>query len=169
MSRARLMQRRRDLPGLPEPVVADEQSKTLDVEAGALFVADADMPTMQFIADEPTHVTMQRMGFFCVALGHDGQVKTRLRVHESGPCEPQALEFRRVREATLVGRVACVSGRLKVTGCGTRSIVLAAPQGDCGIAAFGLGGGRNRECLLVASPMVGGPTQVLTETPELLL
>ncbi len=169
MSRARLMQRRRAALGLPEPSVAEEQAKALDVEAGALFLADADISTSQFIADEPTHVTMQRLGFFCVALGRDGIVKARLRVHEHGPCEPQTSEFRRLREATSVGRVTCKSGRVKVTGCGAKSIVLPARAIDYDIAAFGLGAGRSCECLLVLSPADGVASPVLTGTPELLL
>lgn len=169
MSRARLMQRRREILGLPEPIVAEEHAGKLDVEAGALLVADEEMRTENFIADEPTHLTMQRLGFFCLGLGADGVVKTRLRVHESGPCEPQSSEFRRLREATPIGRVTCPSGRVKVTGCGAKNIILPAPARDYDIAAYGLGLGRSPECLLLLSPATDPAPPVLTETPELLL
>lgn len=172
MSRARLMQKRRDILGLSEPVIAAEKAMTLDVEAGGVAISDMSLERdMIFKLPPQTRFAdwMAEHRFYFVSFGGDGAVKTRLRIHQIGPVEPQSHEFRRLREATPEGCVAVVSGQICVNGGGSKSLKMAAPNGLYRIAAYGLGIGRNPECLILLSPLAEHMPAPLTDTPELAL
>ena len=170
MSRARLMQKRRDLLGLSEPVIASEKAMTLDVEAGGVAISDAGLDhDIMFKWPPQTRFTdwMAEHGFYFISFGGDGAVKIRLRLHHTGPVEPQAREFRRLREATPEGCIAVTSGFIRVTGGGAKSLTMAVPNGLHRIAAYGLGIGRKPECLALLSPLSGPIPAPLNDTPEL--
>ncbi|MDQ2090436.1 hypothetical protein [Marimonas arenosa] len=169
MSRARLMNRRREVLGLSEPEISVEKSIRIDVEAGALIIADPSLSRDMLFEANRAHATMNEHGFFVVALGGDGAVRVRLRVHRSGPCEPQASEFRRLREATPEGVLKLGNNGVLVEGGGSKRLTLPIPPGDYRICAYGLGLGRAPECLILISPLTGTPPTPLHETPELIL
>ncbi len=169
MSRARLMQKRRALLQLPEPVIAQERARTIDIEAGGAFVCDSETDLAAWPAKTSMLQFMTEQGFYYIGFGGDGGVKIRLRIHDSGPVEPQSREFRRLREATPEGRVMLRSGAVRVHGGGASAIQLPVAPGDYRVAAYGLGIGRCPECLILLSPLVGQPPAPLTDTPELLL
>ncbi len=166
MARARLMLKRRDMLGLPEPLIAAEKAMTLDVEIGGVLVADSEAGAFDMNADGPFHKVMERQGFYFVGFGGDGIVKVRLRVHKSGPVEPQSKEFRRLREATQVGVLEAPSGTVTVHGGGQKILRLPVPPGTYACCAYGLGIGRKPECLMLLSPLTDRPAP-LTDTPAL--
>lgn len=168
MARARLMMRRREMLGLPEPVIAVQKAMTLDVEMGGVMAADCDAEAYDFRDDGPLHKTLSARGLYHVRFGGDGAVKLRARVHESDPTEPQSHEFRRLREATQVGVLRVPSGRVVFDGGGRKRLRLDIAPGDYTICAYGLGIGRKPECLMLLSPLTLMPDP-LCDTPELQL
>ncbi|MGH1416020.1 MAG: hypothetical protein ACRBB0_21215 [Pelagimonas sp.] len=168
MSRARLMRRRREALGDPEPKILLEKARTLDVEAGGLWIQDASKD-VEYSDKEPLHSHMNRLGYLFLNLGGDGAVKVRLRIHESGACEPQSLEFRRLREATQDARLSCPTGKLRISGGGAKKLEVLIPAGNHRVAAYGLGIGRVPECLILVSPQGDRAPDPLTDTPELQL
>lgn len=169
MGRARLMKRRRAVLNLPEPVIAQQKAKTIDVEAGGIWLEDPSLK-IEYPMDDVFHQHMNRLEFYFISFGGDGRVKLRLRIHQSGPCEPQSTEFRRLCEATQEAVLAVPSGKICAHGGGAKKLELVVPPGDYKIAAFGLGIGRSPECLVLISPLVGDDRpEPLVDTPELQL
>lgn len=169
LTRARLMLARRALLGQSEPVIALEKAATLDIEAGGLTLEDAGEPPAGWHAGQNFTDWMAQTGCFFVSFGGDGWVKVRLRVHASGPVEPQAREFRRLREATAETVLRLPSGRLRAHGGGAKAVTLAPGAGEWRVAAYGLGIGRAPECLVLMSPLEGAAPHPLVDTPELRL
>ncbi|MBF9032919.1 hypothetical protein HKCCE2091_01600 [Rhodobacterales bacterium HKCCE2091] len=168
MARAWLMQRRRELLGLEEPVVVAERAATLDIEAGAVVLADASRdPAGLFAAPSPWHGAMNSDGFVGIALGSDGDVKVRVRVVSSPAPEPLAAEFRRLRDATPEAWLSVTTGAVAATGGGSKRLLLETANGDYRVAGFGLGSGRAAQLLVILAP--GRPAGSLETTPELRL
>ena len=168
LARARLAQQRRQSFGLPEPVVAFETVKTLDVEFGGLLIDDVSRDPAEALNASPIVAYLNRVGAYFISLGGDGAIKVRLRVHESGPTEPLSDELRRLREATAIGALKCESGQMNVFGGGQRTLLFDLPIGGWEIVSFGLGMGRRPECLLIVSPG-NNAAPPLKETPELMI
>lgn len=168
IARAKLMAKRRDLLGLPEPEIAFETSKTIDVEMGGILVADREMNVTELLETNPMHKALNATRTFFVGLGGDGMVKLRLRIHKSGPCEPQQAEFRKLRKATSVAGFYANDGRFIVHGGGKRRIEATSHLADMAVCAFGLGLGRKPECLIIVAPGTSS-NEPLQETPELEL
>ena len=165
--RSKLMAARRAALGLADPEIAQEVAKTLDIEFGGLFVADARVDFADLL-DGALHKALNRTGSYFVGFGGDGAIKVRLRVHSAGPCEPQSAEFRKLREATPEARLSCPGGRVQAHGGGRKRLDVDIPAGEWHIAAFGLGMGRRPECLVLVSPS-DGLAKPLQDTPELLI
>ena len=116
----------------------------------------------------PLHDHLNKVGAYFIGLGGDGAVKVRLRVNASEPCEPQTDELRKLREATALARLTSESGDMAVLGGGRKSLRFALQPGEWDVAAFGLGMGRQPECLIIVAP-TSGSAEPLTGTPELMI
>ena len=168
LARARLAQQRRQSFGLPEPVIAFEQARTLDVEIGGILVDDSARDPVDVLRASVLHDFLNKVGAYFVSFGGDGAVKVRLRVHSSGPAEPQLSEMRKLREAAVPGRLQSESGEAVVFGGSRKTLTFALEQGTWDIAAFGLGMGRRPECLLIVAPE-SGAVSPLHDTPALMI
>ena len=168
IARSRLMAARREELGLPEPVIAVETARTFDIEIGGLLVQDAARDLHSALASNPLHRYLNDSGDYFVAFGGDGTIKVRLRIHTSGPAEPQSTEFRKLREATPAATLLIDSGAVALRGGGKVSIDQPLDTGRWTVAAFGLGMGRKPECLLIVAPQDAAPPP-LVDTPELMI
>lgn len=167
MSKARLMARRRKALGLADPVVAQETAKTLDIEVGGLVLHDAATPFTEISPDWRAEIAAGRI--FAVAFGGDGAVKVRLRVLEAGPCEPMEAEFQRLRAATAEAVLDLPTGALVATGGGAKTIAAQLAPGPWRVTAYGLGLGRNPQCVVFLAPFTGEAPPPTTDVPELPL
>ncbi|MBS8227523.1 hypothetical protein [Vannielia litorea] len=169
MARARLLAARRAALGLPEPEVALEKAVTLDVEAGMLLISDESLDVWSLLEASAPQVALAGAGAAGIALGGDGRVKIRLRLHASGPAEPLASEFRRLRQATPEMPLVCTSGAVVIQSGGAKRLRMPVPPGAYSLAAFGLGLGRAPQCLVILSPQFAGPPPAPAIMPELPL